>query len=389
MKSRQLLVILIISFAALSFYIISAKKDKAASHSSLLKQLPSFFTDSIHLDPGNLYSDAKAELGRYLFYDRRLSINKTKSCASCHDQKFSFTDGYRRSIGALGDLHQRNSSPLINIIYKEYLTAADSGLHYPEQQINNPMFHDGPVELGWKGNENVILNRIRVDKFYQAKFKEIAGSEGGLITTGDIQYCISSFVKSILVYNSPFDKYFYQKQDVLSASEKRGMQLFFSVRLKCSNCHGGNNFDEPVIKDNYGKTSFFFNTGLYNIDGKGGYPAYDKGLYELNGKLKDIGKYRVPTLRNLAFTAPYYHDGGATSLEEVIRNYEKGGRIITNGLLKGDGSANPYKNDLIKGFSLTSGERIDLVNFLLSLSDSSILTNKSYSNPFQYDETKL
>lgn len=389
MKNRQLLAILILSFAALSFYIISANKNKAGSYSSLLKQLPSFFTDSIYLDPDNSFGEAKGELGRYLFYDRRLSINKTKSCASCHDQKFSFTDGYRRSIGALGDIHQRNSSPLINIIYKKYLTSADTSLHYPEEQINNPMFHHAPVELGWKGNEEEILKRIRKDEFYREKFKKVFEKESNSITTKNIQYSIASFVKSILVYNSPFDKYFFQKQDVLSASEKNGMQLFFSKKLNCNSCHGGNNFDIPAIKDKEGKPEFYFNTGLYNIDEKGAYPAYDQGLYEQSKAKKDIGKYRVPTLRNLAFTAPYYHDGSAVSLEEVIRNYENGGRLITKGLLKGDGSKSPYKSELIKGFKLTDQERKDVVNFVLSLSDSSILTNKNFSNPFQYDETKL
>jgi cytochrome c peroxidase len=384
MKSRQVVVILILSFAALSFYFVSAKKNQPDSYSSLLKQLPSSFSDSIYLNPYNPYSEAKKELGRYLFYDRRLSFNKTKSCASCHDQKFSFTDGYRRSIGATGDLHQRNSSPLINIIYKKYLTAADSSLHSPEQQISNPMFHDAPVELGWKGHEEEILERINRDQFYKTKFNESFGESDRQITIKDIQYCIASFVKSIFSYNSRFDKYFYQKQNALSASEKRGMQLFFSGKLNCSSCHSCNNFDKPAT----GNAISFFNTGLYNIDNEGDYPEYDRGLYEKTKNKNDIGKYRVPTLRNLAFTGPYYHDGSAATLEEVIRNYENGGRITTKGLLKGNGPANPYKSKLIKGFSLTDEERKDLVNFLLSISDSSVLINKNYSNPFRYDETK-
>lgn len=384
MKSRQLLVILILSFAALSFYIVSAKKNQPDSYSSLLTQLPPFFRDSIYLNAENLYSDGKAELGRYLFYDRRLSFNKTKSCASCHDQKFSFTDGYRRSVGATGDLHQRNSSPLINIVYREYLTASDSSLHYPEQQINNPLFHDAPIELGWKGHEEEILDRINSDQFYKKRFKEIFGTGDETVNKKNIEYCLASFVKSIFSSNSRFDKYFYQKQNVLSVAEKKGMQLFFSVKLNCSSCHSGNNLDKPVDEN----TSPYFNTGLYNVNDAGDYPGYDKGLYEVTENRNDIGKYRVPTLRNLAFTAPYYHDGSAATLEEVMRNYENGGRIITNGVLKGNGAMNPYKSNLIKGFSLTDEERKDLISFLLCISDSSVLTNKNYGNPFGYDETK-
>ena len=388
MKSKHLIVMLSLAFAALSFYIGSNKKNN--NRVSLFTQrLPSFFTDSIHNDEDNPFSKPKAELGRYLFYDRRLSINKTKSCASCHDQKFAFTDGYRRSIGAYGDLHQRNSSTLTNIIYKEYLTAADSSMHYPEKQISNPMFHVAPVELGWKGNENEILKRLKDDAQYREKFKAIFGRKEESITIKNIQYCIALFVKSILSYNSPFDKYFYQKSDSLSVSAKNGMQLFFSVKLSCSACHGGNSFDRPEIKDCNGKAEYYFNTGLYNISDSGNYPEYDEGLYEFTHLITDKGKYRVPSLRNLGFTAPYYHDGSAATLEDVIMNYEIGGRNITHGLLKGNGIANPYKNKLIHGFTLTTDERKDLIHFLLSLSDSTILTNKNFSNPFEYDETKL
>jgi len=386
MKSKHILVILCLVFAAFSFYVIPVKKPVSAAG---WKQMPaSYINDSAYFDSDNSISDEKIELGRYLFYDRRLSVNKSKSCASCHDPKFSFTDGYRRSIGALGDLHQRNSSPLINLIFKKYLTEADSSLHYPEQQVNNPMFHERPVELGWKGNEREILSRITKDELYRNKFKQVFENEKETVTIKNIQYCIASFIKTILSYNSPYDRFFYLKQDVLSVQEKKGMQLFFSDKLACSSCHGGNNFDKPVVKDSIGKIQFYFNTGLYNINGKGNYPDYDKGLYESTRNATDMGKYRVPVLRNLAFTAPYYHDGSAAGLEEVIRNYENGGRRITNGLLKGDGSANPFKSNLIKGFFLTSQERKDLISFLLSLSDSSVLTNKNYSNPFQYDETR-
>ena len=387
MKSKHLIVILCLAFAALSFYIISDAHNKTGT-SIFTQPLPAFFTDSIYLDKDNSFSEAKVELGRYLFYDRRLSINKTKSCASCHDQKFAFTDGYKRSVGAFGDLHQRNASPLINIVYKKFLTAADSSLHFPEQQINNPMFHKMPVELGWQGNENEILNRVKQDILYREKFEAIFGRNDQSITIKSVQYCIASFVKSILSYTSTFDKYFYQNTGLPTASLKRGMQLFFSQRLGCASCHGGNNFDQPTVKDTSGNVEYYFNTGLYNID-NGNYPGYDQGLFELTRNSTDKGKYRVPTLRNLAFTAPYYHDGSAATLEEVVMNYENAGREITKGLFQGSGVVNPYKSKMIHGFSLTASERKDLINFLLSLSDSTILTNKNFSNPFLSDETQL
>jgi cytochrome c peroxidase len=343
---------------------------------NLLRQsIPSFIKDSVYLQPENIFTKEKAELGRYLFYDRRLSVNNTKACASCHAQQFSFTDNYVKSIGAFGDLHQRNAKPLINIIFNKHLTAADSTLHFPEQQISKPMFNEHPVEMGWNGNEATILNRLREDTSYKKLFTEAFPGNENAVTVKNVQQSITSFVKSIFSFNSAYDKYFYQKEEnALTASQKNGMALFFSDRLKCSICHGGINFNKPAAGD-------YFNTGLYNLEGRGFYPSYDMGLYEKTKIATDIGKYKVPTLRNLAFTAPYFHDGSAESLIGVIEVYENGGRGE-------EGKLNCFKSNLITGFKLTSQERKDLLEFLISLSDSSVLINPRYANPFSEDETK-
>jgi cytochrome c peroxidase len=351
--------------------------------------LPGYIKDSIFLSSDNPFTKEKAALGKYLFYDRRLSINNTKACASCHAQEFSFTDSYSRSIGALGDLHQRNAKPLINIIFEKYLTAADSTIHFPESQINNPMFNEHPVELGVKGNENEILERIKTDKYYQQQFKRAFPSERNPESIKNIQYAISTFVKTILSFNSPYDNFVFRKDSAaLSKQEINGMTLFFSANLNCSSCHSGINFNTPLLKTANGETDFYFNTGLYNLDGKGGYPAYDQGLIALTKNPVDMGKYKVPPLRNLAFTAPYFHDGSAATLDEVITVYENGGRNILAGQIKGDGRNNLFKHPLVNGFKLNSQERKSLVAFLLSLSDSSVLKNQAYANPFSDDETK-
>jgi cytochrome c peroxidase len=350
---------------------------------ALKSLIPSYICDTIFLEAGNPFSKKKAALGRYLFYDRRLSINNTKACATCHAQEFSFTDSYARSIGALGDLHQRNAKPLINLVFERYLTSADSTLHYPEQQIARPMFNEHPIEMGWKGNEELILQRIASDKFYQIQFNVTFPGEKGPITVKNIQSCISSFVKSIFSLGSAYDRYNRGDLSALSESQKRGMALFTSDRLKCSRCHSGVNFSRPKEQQAFP----FFNTGLYNIDGKGGYPFSDPGLYSFTLCQSDMGKFRVPTLRNLAFTAPYFHDGSAATLSDVIDVYEQGGRNILQGELKGDGRMNPYKSGLISGFTLNSRERADLLSFLICLSDSSVITNPAYANPFQKDET--
>jgi cytochrome c peroxidase len=323
-------------------------------------------------------------LGRYLFFDRRLSINNTRSCGTCHNPQFAFTDGYKRALGAFADLHQRNTQPLFNLSYLKYFTAADSTLHSPLQQMNNPLFNTHPVEMGVKGNEEIILKRIKEDKDYQQLF---LNSEKE-ITWANIRLAINDFVLSIQSNNSNYDKYVEGDTNVLNNSQKRGRHLFFSAELKCASCHGGFNFSTPNITDERNDTTFYFNTGLYNIDGKGAYPKYDQGLFQRTNIIKDMGKFRVPTLRNLAYTAPYLHDGSASSLIEIINIYANGGRIISEGINKGNGTINPYKHTFIKGFLISEIDKINLNNFLLSLSDSSFFQNKNYQNPFTEDETK-
>jgi cytochrome c peroxidase len=324
------------------------------------------------------------QLGRYLFYDRRLSVNNTRSCGTCHNPQFAFTDGYKRSLGVFADLHQRNTQPLFNVQYLKYFTAADSTLHSPLQQMENPLFNTHPAEMGVKGNEEIILKRIKGDDTYKKLFKDADVN----ISWINIKAAIGSFISTLQSFNSPYDKFKNADTPALTTSAKAGMQLFFSPLLQCAACHGGANFSTPTIVNNKSDTLFYFNTGLYNTDGKGAYPAYDQGLYQLTKNVKDMGKFRVPTLRNLAFTAPYFHDGSAASLSEVIDIYAAGGRKIQQGINNGDGIKNPYKHNAVNGFTISAADKINLVNFLLGLSDSSFINNPQYQNPFTEDETK-
>ena len=327
---------------------------------------------------------AKIQLGRFLFFDRRLSVNNTRSCATCHNPQFAFTDGYKRSLGVYADLHQRNTQPLFNLAYLKYFTAADSTLHSPLQQMDNPLFNNHPAEMGATGNEENILQKIKTDENYQQLFSLVKKE----ISWVNIKNFISQFINSLRSDNSPYDKFKKGDSAALTALQKRGMRLFFSAELKCASCHGGFNFSTPSITNEKGDTSFYFNTGLYNIDGKGAYPAYDEGIYQLTKNKADMGKFRVPSLRNLSFTAPYFHDGSAASLTEIIDSYAGGGRKISEGIYKGDGSKNPYKHPLIAGFSINEADKINLISFLQSLSDTGFINNPAYQNPFSGDETK-
>ena len=324
------------------------------------------------------------QLGRYLFFDRRLSVNNTRSCATCHNPQFAFTDGYKRSLGMYADLHQRNTQPLFNLSYLKYFTAADSTLHSPLQQMDNPLFNNHPAEMGVKGNEEKILQKIKVDENYKQLFAKVKTE----VSWANIKSFISLFINSLQSNNSPYDQFIKGDSATLTLSQKRGVQLFFSVKLKCASCHGGFNFSTPSVTDEKGDTTFYFNTGLYNTDGKGAYPAYDEGLYQLTKNKTDMGKFRVPSLRNLAFTAPYFHDGSAASLTEVVDSYAGGGRKIAKGIYKGDGNKNPYKHAFISGFAISEADKINLISFLQSLSETSFINNPAYQNPFTGDETK-
>ncbi len=324
------------------------------------------------------------ELGRHLFYDRRLSVNNTRACATCHNPNFAFTDGYKRSLGAYADLHQRNTQPLFNLKYLKTYTAADSSIYTTLQQMEKPLFNTHNIEMGASGHETEILGRINNDKKYKLLFAN-AGYENNW---QNIKLAISQFEESIISFDSPYDKFIAGDTNAISLSAKNGMKLFFSASTNCNLCHGGKNFSSPTVKTNTENNLQYFNIGLYNLNGKSDYPDYDKGLLEHTKVKEDMGKYRVPTLRNLAFTAPYFHDGSAATLLDVVEHYAAGGRKIEDGIYKGEGSKNNYKHNLIKGFTINTNEKLDIIAFLMSISDSSFIKNKKYQNPFETDETK-
>ncbi|ALG66944.1 methanobactin export MATE transporter MbnM [Beggiatoa leptomitoformis] len=346
-------------------------------------QLPTGFpTPKIPAD--NPISNAKVDLGRYLFYDRRLSINETISCASCHEQNKAFTDGKKTNVGALGEAHPRNSMSLTNVAYNSAFNWANPLLTTLHQQALVPMFAEFPVELGWSDKEGEILARLQEDALYKSKFVAAFPEETEPFTTGNVAKAIASFVSTLISGNSPYDKQIYQNQTTaLSDAAKRGMELFFSERLECFHCHGGFNFTQST---NHTQSVFveleFHNNGLYNIGGTGAYPENGRGLWELTFKAEDMGRFRAPTLRNIELTAPYMHDGSIASLNEVIDHYARGGRKIETGEYAGDGALNPYRSELLVGFVLSNSEREDLISYLKSLTDWTFICDTRFSDPF-------
>lgn len=332
----------------------------------------------------NPMSAAKVELGRFLFYDERLSGNGTQSCASCHEQARAFSEGRALAVGSTGVTHPRNAPGLVNVAYNTTLTWANPGLDTLERQIVVPMFGDAPVELGIAGHEDEVLDRLRADPAYGERFAAAFPDDADPVSFDRVVDALACFLRSMVAGGSAYDRLVAGDPTALSLSAKRGMALFFSEALECHHCHGGFNFTQSSVHAGQSVAERpFHNTGLYDVDGEGGYPADNTGLYEITRRPEDMGRFRAPTLRNVALTAPYMHDGSVATLEEVIAIYADGGRLVEDGPHAGDGRSNRFKSGFVSGFSISEGEAADLLAFLQSLTDEGFVTDPRFANPFE------
>ncbi len=277
----------------------------------------------------------KSELGRYLFYDKRMSINGTTSCASCHHQDLAFTDGRAQAEGATGQLHPRSAMSLVNLAYSTAFNWNDPTVHSLEQQALKPMRSTAPVELGL--NEPAFIKLIASDEVYQPLFREAFPQEKNPYTISNVTRAIAAFERTITSANSPYDRFHRNgDQSAISDSAKRGEVLFFlDGGPSCFRCHAGASFSD----------SAFHNNGL-----------------------GAAGKFKTPTLRNIALTAPYMHDGSMATLEQVVDHYATGGK--------------QGHDPIMRGFTMTPQNRIDLVAFLKALTDENLLHDPRYSNPW-------
>jgi cytochrome c peroxidase len=334
----------------------------------------------------NPMTTAKVELGRYLFYDKHMSSNGKTSCASCHRQELAFTDGRPQAEGTTGELHPRSSMSLANIGYSPLLTWANPTLSSLEEQAKVPMFGTEPIELGLKGHEDEFLRRIAGDAVYQKLFPQAFSGAGSPYTIDNVTRALAAFERTLISMNSPYDRYRYgNDSNAISDAAKRGEVLFFSgEHTGCFQCHGSWNFNGALRYEGGTLPRVVFqNTGLYNIRGEFSYPVANTGLYQYTSRREDIGKFRAPTLRNIAVTAPYMHDGSISTLSEVIDHYAAGGRTISAGPYAGIGHDNPNKAPNVHGFKVTESEKNDLIAFLNSLTDTEFLKNPSLSDPWK------
>lgn len=267
---------------------------------------------------------AKANLGRHLFYDTKLSYNLTKSCVSCHDPKMAFTDGYRTSSGADGYNVKHNAISLLNVKFRTNYTWANPAVISLQMQLQFPFFNEHPTELGWKGQEQLILDRFESDAQYQQLFRIAFPGQKKPINTANIQQAIIAFEEQLIAYNAPFDQYLKGNQKAMNEQAIAGMKLFNSNRLNCIKCH---TWEQPF---------------------KNHEANFSQGI-------------RIPSLRNVMITAPYMHDGSLENITDVIQYYGQ-------------------KQSL----NLTDTEQRALIAFFNALTDTSYLSNKELLNPFQY-----
>ena len=310
----------------------------------------------------NPVTDAGATLGRVLFYDKRLSQNGTVSCSSCHQQAHGFSDPQRFSTGFHGGLTARNSMGLANARwYQRRAMFWDERAATLEIQVLQPI--ENAVEMGLTLTE--LETKVGAEPYYATLFTSAFGTPQ--VTSDRISRALAQFVRSIISTETKFDTGAASGFSNFTAQEEQGRQLFNGA-AGCAACHG---------TDNFVPGTGLFNNGLEN-------PSVDKGVGAVTGRTQDEGLFKTPSLRNIALTAPYMHDGRFATLAQVIEHYNNG--VVSHPNLSpqlrnppgGPNGGQPRR------LSLTPGQAAALAAFLQTLTDTSLPTDPKFSDPFNY-----
>lgn len=318
----------------LSISIAACKKDVAipdAGNEIIKLSIPAVFPYP-DFPSDNQPTENRIELGKLLFNDPILSRDNTISCSSCHQENRFFSDDLMVSTGIDGKQGIRNAPSLLNVAYLPYLFW-DGGNPTLEQQVLAPI--NNPNEMDYDVNE--VVKKLQQDPTYLVLFKQAYNLPPSVYT---LTRAIACYERTLIGGTSRYDKYLLNDTNALNQSEKNGMNLFFGEKGECFHCHQGFNLTDNSFRNN----------GLYT-------QYADSGRARITQVLADIGKFRVPSLRNAEMTAPYMHDGSFSTLQEVIDHYNSGGK------------KHPNKSPIIKPLKLTAQEKQDLINFLKSLTD--------------------
>jgi len=307
--------------------IIADKKGNLPVQLTIPKGFP---TPTIPSD--NILTQNKIDLGKKLFFDPILSRDSTISCSSCHNSNLFFTDNAIVSTGIEGRLGKRNTQSLINIAYQTELLWDGAALSL-EQQVVVPIKHHDEMDF----DTNKVVERLKKHPIYVTLFQKTFLQEPSV---SSLKKAIASFERTLLGGTSRFDRFLAKDSSALTASEIRGHTLFFNESGDCFHCHDGFNFTDNSFRNN----------GLYFI-------YADSGRAKISLKEQDIGKFRVPSLRNIAKTAPYMHDGSLATLDAVLDHYITGGKRHYN------------RSPVIRPLILQKSQKQDLIDFLGSLTD--------------------
>lgn len=295
----------------------------------------------------NPFTAAKAELGRHLFYDKRLSKDFSTSCGSCHQSQQGFADGSKFSHGFAGLMTTRNSMSLVNVAYNKSFFW-DGGVVSLEVQALAPLTALNEMNM----NTDSLVRRIENIEAYQPLFAAAWGD--GTVSLDRITKSLATFERKLVSGQSSFDQWNRGNTSALSASAARGAELFFGEKGDCFHCHQGYNFTDNQFHSN----------ALDSL------PS-DEGRYRITGTESDKGLFRTPTLRNTELTAPYMHDGRFTTLHDVVRHYNSGGKLHIN------------RDVLMRPLGLSDSETDDLVAFLKSLTDTAFIGDTTLQSPWK------
>lgn len=305
---------------------------------------------NVPIPSDNPITKSKVELGRMLFFEKRLSKTGTISCASCHRPEKWFSDSPNQvSRGINSSLGQRNTPTLINVAYRQQLNW-DGQSTSLEEQIKNVFLSSTEMKT-----DTIAVGSLMRSLAYRDKWVESFGDT--TVTMKRVIMAIASFERTLVSANSRYDRYILGETDILTESERRGMNLFFSSKTMCSSCHNGQDFTDNK----------FHNIGLFSH-------YFDRGRYNITKNPNDDGLFRTPTLRNIEFTPPYMSSGDSqkgpmNTLEQVVQHYNEGGFPF------------PNRDKRIKKLGLTDDEVSDIVAFMKTLSDSSILHRSEWLVP--------
>ncbi|HEX5754450.1 MAG TPA: cytochrome c peroxidase [Archangium sp.] len=305
-----------------------------------LVTVPSGFP-AMRVPEDNALSRERVELGKRLFFDTRLSRTGEVACASCHQQENAFADPRRVSEGVEGRLGTRNAPPLFNLAWNTSFFW-DGGAPTLEHQVIGPIVN--PLEMDMRMED--VVSRVAADASYVRQFQAAYGQKPG---PEGVTKALASFMRTLVSGDSRYDRFQKGEDTALSDTEKRGMNLFFSERAECFHCHVGFNLT---------------NNGFHNNGTRPDDP--DLGREAITERPSDRGKFKVPSLRNVAVTAPYMHDGSLATLEDVVEHYSQGGQ------------GHPNTDPTLHPLELTAQEKADLAAFLRALTDEAFLADPRF-----------